>query len=100
MMKNIKAYECNGSISLDKHYLENLADGKSEVKEGYFTLCLSDIERLKEANDNLFSFSLYNGYLENGEEEAAALYFENHARCISNYNKQAALNLANEGEKI
>ena len=81
-MKTIKAYECMDAVSLDKGYLNKLADGKGEVSEVVIEVTEEVANELNTRNNNTFNFATYEELLENNEEEATE-YFEDNAKCIN-----------------
>jgi hypothetical protein len=82
-MKTVKAYECEGNLSLDKEYLADLAGGKFKVYTVLAELTEDAFEALQEAGNNTFDFELYDSYREDMEDEKADDYFEKNAKCIS-----------------
>lgn len=82
-MNQIKAYECEGSLSLSKTYLEKLSGGKFEAKKVAVTMDDATLMKLLDAHENEFNHNLYNTYLEDGKDEVAAEYFVRNARCLS-----------------
>lgn len=82
-MNTIITYEYNGALSLDKEYLEGLADG-GRVELVYAVVSEeAAIELVKRYENNTFNFDIYNGYLEDGNEDAASEYFEKYSKCLN-----------------
>ena len=75
-------YECNGSLSLDKKYLEGLADGKGEVTRYEPTLSADLMDELIDLDKNTFNESHYQELLEDGKTWEANAYWEQHHKCI------------------
>lgn len=82
-MRTIKAFECEGNLSLDREYLQSLSGGKFNVKEVYATMNHSTADELERVNGNEFDNELYDKYLEECEYNKADTYFENNAKCLS-----------------
>nr|WP_173026364.1 hypothetical protein [Aeromonas sp. Ne-1] len=95
MTNIISAFLCEGNISLDKEYLEQLADGKFTVQPIYCLMKNESIKELIRVNNNSFDFLTYHGYLENCQDDEADTYFRNNAKCISveSHNVKIATNM-------
>ncbi|MCK2000827.1 hypothetical protein MZM54_05415 [[Brevibacterium] frigoritolerans] len=81
--KKIKAYEYNGSLSLDREYLEGLAPQAREVREVQAEMYPATYQKLKDVNDNTFDLAAYTQLLESDKVAEADKYFEENAKCLA-----------------
>lgn len=81
--KKIKAYEYNGSLSLDRTYLEELAGSAKEVREVQAEMNQATYQDLKDVSANAFDFAVYNQLRDDLENAEAEKYFEKNAKCLA-----------------
>lgn len=79
----VNFFQCDGAISLDREYLENVADGKGEVVARCESLPADLIDELLEANKRTWNGELYHNLLEAGCVQDADEYWERHCKCVS-----------------
>lgn len=81
-MQTIMTYEYNGALSLDRTFLEGIANG-GKVEVVYAVVSVEAILELGKRSHNIFNFDIYNKYLEDGNDDAAYVYFEDNAKCLN-----------------
>lgn len=79
----IEAYEFNGGLSLDREYLEGLANRKVDVKKVQAELDQEAFQELTDASTNTFDFAVYNQLREDDNQLEADKYFEENAKCLA-----------------
>lgn len=81
--KKIKAYEYNGSLSLDREYLEGLAPQAREVREVQAEMYPATYQELLDVNENTFDLAVYTQLREDCKYAKADKYFEENAKCLA-----------------
>lgn len=79
----VNFFQCEGAISLDREYLENVADGKGEVVARSVSLPADIIDELLEANKRHWNGDKYHALLEAGRVDEANRYWDSHCKCVS-----------------
>lgn len=79
----LNVFVCEGSLSLDRDYLEGIASGKFEVAERTVHLDEKAALELKRISIRIFDCEHYDSLLEACLEDEASLYFHANHKCIS-----------------
>lgn len=79
----LNVFVCEGSLSLDRDYLEGLASGKFEVAERTVQLDEEAFSELNRINNRFFDCQHYESLLEACLDDEASLYFQTNHKCIS-----------------
>ena len=80
--KVVKAYECEGNLSMDREFLKGLAGGKFPVEEVFTVLTQTSYRDLMQSSFNIFDVDYYDKLREDCEHEIADDYFLKNAKCI------------------
>lgn len=79
----LNVFVCEGSLSLDRDYLEGLASGKFEVVERTVQMDVEAASELKRISSRIFDCHHYDSLLEACLDDEASLYFHANHKCIS-----------------
>lgn len=81
-MHLVMLYECEGGLSLDKKFLEDIADGKFKAERKLALINDFDYKELTDAYKNNFDLKLYRSYLNDGDEENSYDYMQKYGKSI------------------